>query len=113
VVMTEEHIMVLIHYLTHGRPFLIGFITYVKHIDTSMRSMHIHPSQVVHLSSSAKAIEKDQRKALRKTVQSARLFHFDSQFLYNSTGKRLSMNAGVFVLYTVPCSVTTTRSGVA
>jgi hypothetical protein len=105
VAMTEDRIMALIHYLTHGQPFLQGFINYVKRIDTMMRNMRIHPSQVAHLPSSAKAVAKDQRKALRKTVmsQSTASFRFDSQLLYNCTGKRLSMNAGMFVLYTVAC----------
>jgi hypothetical protein len=115
VAMTGDHIMALIHYLTHGQPFLNGFIAYVKLINSSMRRLHIHPGQVAHFSSTAKATARDQRKALRKTVmsQTTRSFCFDSQLLSNCTGKRLSMNAGLFVLYAVAYSVTTTRSGVA
>jgi hypothetical protein len=116
--MTEDRIMALIHYLTHGRPFLNGFIAYVKHIDSTMRSLQIHPAQVAHQPRSAKAIAKDLRKALRlrKSVmsQSATSFRADSQLLFRDcTCKHLSMNAGMFVLYTVACLVTKTRSGVA
>jgi hypothetical protein len=114
--MTEDRIMALIHYLTHGRPFLNGFIAYVKHIDSTMRSMHIHPAEVIHQPRSAKAIAKDLRKTLRKSVmsQSATSFRADSQLIFRDcTGKHLSMNAGMFVLYTVADLFTTTRSGVA
>jgi hypothetical protein len=110
--MTEDRIMALIHYLTHGRPFLNGFIAYVKHIDSTMRSLHIHPAQVAHQPRSAKANAAARRFALRQSVmsQSATSFHADSQLFWDCTGKHLSMNAGMFVL---ACFVTATRSGVA
>ena len=90
VAMTECRIMALIHYLTHGRPFLHGFIAYAEHINSTMRRQGIQPCQVAHLPSSEKAFAKEQRKALRKTVMSHRAisFRLDSRFLRECVGKR-------------------------
>jgi hypothetical protein len=101
--MGEEQNMALIHFLSHGFPFRLGFIDYAATIDFLMCKENIHPFQVTLLSSDAKQAAKNRRWSLKQDFKHERFssFQFSMQCFCSGPGKPFVGCCGLFVHYAV------------